>query len=516
MTWIRSRQAAETTRAAANPSTTIRPVLHPAIVVASFLLLQLATPQPARAETQQATGRYVISVPSYDKRLVRVSAQITTGGDSVMMYPDGAGHVPEGWATYIRNLQATDADGAPVTLEYLGNGQWRSEATAGRVLNLEYEVLIHHDAGPWPFGWDEAAYVKGDAAFYTGKALFITALDVTDATIEFRIPESWQLITPWRPEGSGRRFVASDAINLTEAAILTGRFEQREIAAGDVTILLGVGKRMADSVPLFEEAIRSTVHCAASVFGGTPGSQFVVIANREEAFTGGGSFPRSLSMLFQEAPAAENRGEWSHVLVHEILHLWVGGAIRAQEPQEYWFTEGFTDYLTNLVQLRGGMITETQFWSRIAKHYGKYLPAEEEVSLRAAGDDKAKHYDLVYSGGLLAALALDVEIRSHSNGTAGIEHLMRELFRMHGDGQTPLRVEDVERAASRLADADLSSFFQRHIVGRDRLDVASALRAFGMQLQTTDGGPSIVESADPSAEAVQRRHDLVASGPCIR
>lgn len=402
---------------------------------AVLLALVLAIP-----DAQAGTARYVVTFDAQDRRLVRVHATITSNEDVVMMYPDGASHVPQGWATYLRNLTSS------AKLEAVGPGQWRNPAK-GLPLTLDYEVLIHHDAGHWPFGWDEAAYVKGTAVFLTGKALFITALDVVEPEIAFRLPPKWQLITPWKR--SGEHFVAAGAIELTEAALLTGRFESRTIAAGDVTVLLGIGSQMKAAVPLFDDTIRTVLPLAASVFGGTPRGTYVVIANREDEFTGGGTFVRSLSMLFQEEPSAANRDEWAHVLVHELVHLWLGGAIRTDEA---WFAEGFADYLANRIELRAGIIDEAQFAARLDEHRKKYAALAGTVSLRDAGADKTKYYDAVYSGGLLFALTLDTELKARGKS---LDDVLRALYA----GTQPVTLETIVAATNRVAGTDLTPLF---------------------------------------------------------
>lgn len=396
------------------------------------------------------TARYVVTADEQDRRLVRVHATITSHEDVLMMYPEGASHVPQGWATYLRNVVSS------ATLEPAGPGQWRNPAK-GKPVTINYEVLIHHDAGFWPFGWDEAAYVKGTAVFMTGKALFITALDVVRPEIEFRLPAKWQLITPWEKVGGGR-YVAADAVELTEAALLTGRFEARTITSGEVTVLLGMGTQMKESVPLFEETIRAVLPIAHSIFGGTPRGTYVVIANREEEFTGGGAFVRSMSMLFQEAPSAANRAEWAHVLVHEIVHLWLGRAI---ESNDAWFIEGFTDYIANRIEQRAGILTDAQFAARVEEHRKKYAAVADRVSLQAAGADKGKYYDLIYSGGLLFALALDDELQKRSGGS------LADVLRLLYAAGKPVTLESLISATNRFAGADLQPMFE-HYVLRDR------------------------------------------------
>ena len=457
------------------------------------------------AHESSPTGRYTVTIKPWDKRLVRIDAKVRTRGDGLLMYPDGANHVPEGWASYIRNLKAFDRQGNPVLLESTGPGAWRvPEELKGQEIGLAYEVMLHHDAGKtWPFGWDEAAYVKGDAAFFTGKALFITALDIEDLRVDFAIPKDWKLVTAWTPGCEERSYRVKDAIELTESAHFTGEFINRTVTAAGATVEIGLGDALAGSAPLIEGVLERSLSTAADMLGPVPAQTFAVIADVEPKYSGGGTFVRSVSMLFQEPPTLANRDEWGHIVTHELLHLWLGGALQPAAEQEYWLTEGFTDYLSNLVELRSGLITEERFWERVREHHAKYVKQAGRVSLRDAGLQKGTYYDLVYSGGFLAALALDVEMRQRSGLARGLPHLVHALNEEFG-GRAGFSPDDVVRLASQLSGSDFSPFFRDYVLGVKPLPTERVLGAVGITLN-----PQAKAASVTSAERARLRNRLL-------
>ncbi|HEV2126255.1 MAG TPA: M1 family aminopeptidase [Chloroflexota bacterium] len=435
------------------------------------------------AQESSPTGRYTITMKPSDKRLVLIEAKVRTGGDGLLMYPEGASHVAEGWATYIRNLKAFDRQGSPILLEGSGPGAWRvPDQFRGREIGLSYEVLLHHDVGEtWPFGWDEAAYVKGDAIFLTGKALFITALDMQSVRVDFDIPKKWKLVTPWLQGCDERSYHVKDTIELTESGHFIGEFTHSRVTAAGATVEIGLGKALAKSAPLIEGVLKSSLSTAARMLGPVPDQTFAVIADLEPKYSGGGTFVRSVSMLFQEPPMLANRDEWGHIVTHELLHLWLGGAVEPAAEQEYWLTEGFTDYLSNLVELRSGLITEARFWQRVREHHAKYLKQAGTVSLRDAGLQKGTYYDLVYSGGFLAALALDVEMRQSSKLAHGVPDLVRALNAEFG-GRARFSPGDVARLATQLSGRDIAPFIRDYILGVKPLPIEHSLGAMGLSL----------------------------------
>lgn len=483
-----------------------------ACVVTGPVWAQRGSAPEATADLREAadTTIYTVTVPAYDNRVVAVQAHIVLADSLLLMYPEGADHVPDSWATYVRDLTATDDVGRPVTLRASGRAQWVVASPLPRALNLSYEVLVHHDAGPWPFGSKEAAYARTDCVFLTGKALFIAQYQTADAVVRVVLPPTWSVATPWADLDQARvpqapaapptvthTFAVPNVYELLEVGMLVGRHLERTIRSGDAAVTLAVGRDLESALPLFEAAVRPLVPAAAGVFGGTPKGKFIVIANRD-TYDGGTGFTRSFGMVFKDVPTAQNRGNWGHIIAHELLHLWNGIAIRpADGAQEYWFSEGFTDYLANLLEHRTGMITEDTLIARIGQHYDKYLAARAVgpgVSLRSAGDDKAKYYDLVYSGGFLTALALDVELRQRSAGRRGVEDLLRAMYRDFGGTGKPYAAADVQRAASEVAGADLGTFFARYVEGTAALPMHAYFRSLGLahddrRAQTQTTGP---------------------------
>ena len=424
------------------------------------------------------------------------------------MYPEGASHVPEGWATYVRNLKAFDRQGNPILLESTGPGAWRvPEQLKGQEIGLGYEVMLHHDAGKsWPFGWDEAAYVKGDGIFFTGKALFITALDMQDVRVDFKIPKEWKLVTPWVRACEERSYRIKDAIELTDSAHFTGEFTNGLVTAAGATVEIGLGNALAESAPLIEGVLEASLSTAAAMLGAVPAQTFAVIADIEPKYSGGGTFVRSVSMLFQEPPTLANRDEWGHIVTHELLHLWLGGALQPAAEQEYWLTEGFTDYLSNLVELRSRLITEERFWERVREHHAKYLKQAGRVSLRDAGLQKGAYYDLVYSGGFLAALALDVEMRQASGLARGLPHLVRALNDEFG-GRGRFSPGDVLRLANQLTGSDFAPFVRGYVLGVKPLPVERVLDAMGITLK-----PQAKAASVNSAYGARLRNRLLFGG----
>lgn len=461
------------------------------LLACSLPVLLPTLPRQAAAQPGQSGTSYMVTIPDYDRRLVHVQARLELTDSMLVMYHTGAEHLPQGWATYVRDLVATDDAGRAIRLRARGPGRWSIPSPRPAAVRLRYDVLLHHDAGSWPFGAKSAGYVKDDGVFATGKALFITQGRMRAARVRFDLPDGWRIATPWQEvTGQPATFAVSNSAELLDVGMLLGRHAQRRLLIGGTTVILAVGQGIAGAMEPIARTLGRLLLAADTLFGGTPSGKFVVIANAGSG-GGGSAFIRSVDVVFDSPPTQENRAEWSHILAHEILHHWMGYAMAiTRGQQEYWLMEGATDYLAYLIEYRTGIISADDFFGRIAEHWDRYRAVAGTVSLADAGADKAKHYDLIYSGGLLAAFAMDAELRSRTEGRFGFDEVMRRLYREFGRSGRPIVADAVQRVVRQQTGVDLDPFHARYVAGRELLPVGDALQALGYALERTSAGDS--------------------------
>ena len=430
----------------------------------------------------QERSQYTITVLEQDKRLAKIEARLTIENNILLMYPEGAEHLPDGWATFVRGLIAKDDAGNIISLQYLGKSQWTVPDPLPKIINLSYEILVHHDQGKWPFGHDEAAYAKEDCVFYTGKALFIGTLDLKDIVVQFNISAGWNVSTPWKEvHNRHNTFSVSGVEELTNIGMLVGSHLEQKIKEENLEVILAVGGDLKESMGLFDATVRPLVLASIELFSKSPSGKVVIIANSDK-FDGGGTFIRSISMLFKDAPNNENRANWGHIISHEILHLWIGQSIREAE-QEYWFTEGFTDYLATRLDTRTAIISKQELFSTFARKYDEYLAVAGKISIRSAGNEKAKNYDLVYSGGFVSALVLDIEIRRNTKLTKGLDDVLKQMYQEFGISDKKFTIKDVIRITNSITGTDFSGFFKDYIMGIKIISLERYLEYLGLDVK---------------------------------
>ena len=134
-------------------------------------------------------------------------------------------------------------------------------------------------------------------------------------------------------------------------------------------------------------------------------------------------------------------------LAHENMHSWVpialGGMPEEDEARDYWFSEGFNDYLASKVLLRSG-IWSLADWAadknETLLRYGQ-SPAKTadgaEIARRFWTDSAVQQVS--YDRGHLLATRLDSEIAARSAGKQSLEGVLRTQRRA-AEGSSELAV----------------------------------------------------------------------------
>jgi predicted metalloprotease with PDZ domain len=456
-------------------------------------ICSVAGPSAAHAQLSHISLRF----DEEDRRTIAVAETLATNDSILRMYSDNydASHLPDGWATFVHDLVATDAEGRRFDLPRAGLNQWRVPAGTSRPIHLQYNVLIHHDQGHFPH-WYEAAYAKRecDCTVFVGGALFIGATDLKSTEITFvrpvpatpaaRSPRPWLIVTPWDTvAGHPDTYRAADFEELAQVAIAVGKMLTETVQIGATSVTIAMSRAIPDGIPLFRDATANYLNEITRLVGPAPRGHFVIIANLE-LFTGGGAFIRSASMVFDKPPGRSSLPFWGHIVSHELLHLWNGRGVLYADADEEWFKEGVNDYLSRMIQVHTGDMTPDAFMEVLSEQYRTYQADPHTVSLRTSGADKMNQEATVYDGGFLAGFVLDVQIREASRGRAGIADALSILYTKYGDGKHLATEMDIQDAIASVAGKRMDDFFRDYVAQRVPVPTGSAAMALGYAPET--------------------------------
>lgn len=402
-------------------------------------------------------------------------------------FPGGYGAHVRGFEPVVRAADATSAT-SPAELLSAAAGRYRVPVQSDGLAAYRYSVVLEHAAEGWGPGPDEAPYRFEGGAFWTGRSLFITPPGDARVEVMFAAPQGERVSLSFAPmRGRPGWYEVRDTQRLRDSFLMVGRHRESVLTVNDAVVVLALGGGLADSMPQVEESLRMFLRASEGVFGGAPPARILVAGNL--AASGGslygGGFADDLSFLAGEPLGADNAARWRPFLCHEVLHLWNGNAIRFEAAQQYWFSEGTTEYYAHTLQARTQLSDEASFLEIVRRKAAAYLGAAGSTSLLAAGDDKFLSQALVYDGGALAALLLDLQIRAATDSRRSLDDVMARLYRTAR--RRPGRdttLADIGSALAAAAGRPMDDFLSRHVSGAEPLPLAETLALAGLDLRT--------------------------------
>ncbi len=454
-----------------------------ALPVALLLLATSNLAHGARFDGQ--TNHYTLTI-SDDAKTAHVEAKLWLTGDYLSLFSvQQLPNLENGQADLIENLQITDAAGKKLKWKNEGVGEFKT--SGDQRVSISYQVKLEHEKYQWEAGIEEVAYHTDEGFMTVGHTLLLASGEKMEGPIEIdvKLPAGWQAHTPWQRLGTDNRFAVANRRELLNNALFFGTAHAETIQAGGIDLTLVLGKRFQKAKPLFTELLSKQLKSYQQLFGADPQSKrYLVIVN--EGLDDGGAYSNSFSQLIGEDATEANRVIWGYIMAHELLHFWNGLSLIPVDSREEWFKEGFTDYLTTITMARNGIDSQDQLMRRLENIPRRYLFAQlghqQRLSVRAAGEEKQKHRQLIYGGGAVTALALDIELRKASSDKVTLEDLMRSLFTEFGQPGKRYELADIQRHVKTLTGTDLAAFFDQTVASESLFDVRPYYREFGLDL----------------------------------
>jgi predicted metalloprotease with PDZ domain len=465
-------------------------------VVASFAAVAILVFVTATADAEaDHTADYEITIPADNHRIAIVKASLLPIDTKFYMFP-GAKQFPGRWSTFVSNFQVSDEDDEPIPFSAMEDGTWQLSAMPQGRISFSYYVNLEHENHAWSGGVDGAAYARESGVFYTARSLFVANGEERDnISVVFHLPEHWHVTTPWQKQGgSSTRFAVPGHEILATSMFFAGTHKEVSIKQGPFELLLALGgEHVLAQQELFAEMAGGVLQYYADLMDGIPRMQSggatgtpVVVIN-QAGTTDGEAIGNNISILLEPDGDRMSQNIARFIFAHEFFHLWNGKSFAPRGNDTEWFKEGFTNYYTLKALHHIGYLDDESYLELLASFfYQKYDSDDATGRLSMAnGELKHDHWGLIYAGGMFVAIAQDLQIRTATGNEKSLDDLMRFMFDEFSGSDYDIR--DIERALSDLNNAAQEDFFDRYIVGSERIPVAQYLALADIETRHEDG-----------------------------
>lgn len=488
-------------------------VLIPAVAFGQGRVTRRGAAAPAAAPSAAVpqTASYRVRIdPSGDVFTVRAEFTFAQPRDTVLLslpaWTTGSYGI-NNYARWVHQVRA-EADGRPASWDKLDKDTWRIATGGARTVALEFQT--NPDSLMLSF-----SMISPDFAVLNNSNLLVypegASLDFA-GELAIDAPPGWRLATGLTPSGPAS-FRMSSYHDLIDDPIFAGRFWQDSVQVDGRYIRFAIYPDSAMSPPVWDSlrhAISGIVTQQNRIFGGPPYQAYSVLflAPFTEMQWGGGLEHSNSQFDAIAAPYFANRatgelGPFTRPLLsHEFFHLFNVKRIRPAEmwPYDYareqftpllWWSEGVTDYYSDVTLARSGLFTLDRFIESVQQNIAQVEDAAEIVAVEDASINtwidpvyvnEGQYY---YPKGALLGLMLDIRIRNATRNQHTLDEIIRRLYDDHyrrGRGFTTGDLLGYIRAWWPGVD----DFYARYINGREPLPYAEVLPLGGIAATITE------------------------------
>jgi predicted metalloprotease with PDZ domain len=401
----------------------------------------------------------------------------------------------------VAELSARGAGGRELTVARPLPSRFELAHAGGERIVARYR-LVPLDRGPDP---DQRAHylpiLRAGLFHAIGNALLLRP-EHLDANLVRPLEFAWSGFEEagWKPVcsfglGSGPHRVERDLATGVHALFLAADARVRLLtldAPGGKLALWIQGQRWPFEDQAFGELAKSVVSCGRDFFQDRDWPFYLISLletgdpERGSHSLGGTGLTQSFALFMNagmplEGPSGSGFGV-ANLLMHEHFHNWNGMVLRLAAPEQrlYWLSEGFTNFFTRRLMLRGGFTTPEEYAADLSRVWRAYRtnPYRNEPAERVERDFwKVREVgELPYQRGDLLAAWLDGAIRAHSQGARGLDEFMRQLVEQARRGPAEITLQGFLERAQQWAGEQAAELVRR--VAVDGADVPWRLDQF--------------------------------------
>jgi predicted metalloprotease with PDZ domain len=410
------------------------------------------------------------------------------------------------------------------------------------------------------YAWDlsvRSAHLDTSHAFFNGPSVFLRPLgkEARACEVEILPPRGaryrgWRVATAMRRKGAPAfgfglyRAVSYD--ELIDHPVEMGAFTLATFEASGVRHDVTITGRHDGNLDRLCTDLRRLCESHIRVFGRrAPVDRYVFLITAVGEGYGGLEHRASTALLcsrddLPRAGMREATPSYRTLLglcSHEYFHTWNVKRIKPAaftpydlERENYtrllWAFEGITSYYDDLLLVRAGLISESEYLEILARNItsllrtaGRMKQTVEEASFDAwikyyRPDENSPNAQVSYylKGGLIG-LSLDLIIRSRTRGGKSLDDVMRALWERYGKTGLGVPEDGIEKLAAQVAGTGLRAFFDRALRTTDELPLKQVLTTVGIAMQlraaqsaADQGG----KTASTAAADISRRVSLGA------
>ena len=428
------------------------------------------------------------------------------------------------YARQVQNFGIKDAGGNTLTWAKINKNTWQVDTKGAKEFVAKYLVYCNELTVRTNELNDEHGFWNNSAALF-----FIKDQLKTPSIVKVTPYGNWRVATGLPPvDGAANTFRAENYDVLYDSPFEVSDFKEISFdVEGKKHRIIMSGEGNYDLTRLSVDFAK-IVEEAYKIFGEFAYNDYTFIVN----LRGGGGLEHLNSTALQAnrfgfKPETKYKS-FLGLVAHEYFHNYNVKRIRplALGPFDYenenytkllWVAEGGTEYYSQLLLLRAGLIAPKEFLTGKATAFTQLQarPGRLETSLESASfdawikyyrqDENAVNNQIsYYDKGEIVNMMLDITIRTASGGAKSEDDVMRylynEYFKKLGRGYTS---EEFQKACELAAGKSLDDFFAKYVRGTAEIDYTGIMNGLGLQVTSRESIPKASSAAGDNPTAAR-------------
>lgn len=447
----------------------------------------------------------------------------------------------DNFGLYIENFKVYDKIGAYLTATKIDDNSWKiTDATKiGSItyqVNDTYDIESTHEIfSPVGSNIEAGQNIMLNTHCFVG---FFDGFSNTSYKLTVTHPESLWGATSLTDNDSSNKsdvFAVSRYAELVENPIMYGKPDYTAFTINDMQIQIAVyspnGVHTAEGITPAMKTMMTAQKNFLGKFNSTKKYSILVYLSdlqKENDAHGFGALehPTATTVVMPEAMGIDELGEQlKDVVSHEFFHIVTPLTIHSKEIQDFdytnpkmsqhlWMYEGVTEYFANLFQINQGLISESDFYVRMAAKISNANNMDDtmpftKMSANVLTKPYKDQYLNVYEKGALIGMCIDIIIREKSNGTRGILDLMQKLSQEYGVSKA-FNDDELFAKITALSYPEVGQFLKTYVSGATPIPYNEFLNKVGVSQKIIKGfGNPFLKGQVPTITVNQQTKEII-------
>lgn len=400
------------------------------------------------------------------------------------------------YGRFVKSFKALDKNGAEIATEKISTNRWKISKPE-LVVQIKYDIEDSYDAdikenliAPMSGTGIEDNFIVLNNFGVIG---YFEGLQANPVKIKLAYVSNWTVGTSLRVDNDGY-YSAESFDHLADSPFLLGELTTSSIKVNGIDVEMYVyAPDTSVTASKILKTAEKVLKSSGEFIGYAPAKNYAFLmclmdraTFQKNKFRGAGVLEHCTSSLYTIPSSPRIITEVQGTMAHEFLHILTPLNLHSEIIHNYnfvtptasehiWLYEGVTEWASNIMQLRGGLLTPKEFMNDISAKMNtndRFDPdySLSNMSLEVYTQKGSQSFVNFYNKGALTATILDLKLLELSGGKKGLREVFLSLLKKYGKNK-PFSEKEFFNLLVKETYPEIDSFINEYIRGTKPLPI---------------------------------------------